>query len=266
MKKVIIFFVLVGISLTAYTQEDRETVEIAGKINVSAEGNPSKINVYNLTSKDYTSTDQYGKFRIEVAEEDELVFSSAEYQQFTVIITEGVIKEKVLTIDLKGEDVKDESTIELDEVVVKPDLSGDVEIDVSTLKTNRNMPTEIDVDEAIYGYEYEFRNDRFSTVDHEAVDKGYLKDGINFVNIFKSIFKNRKDEKASDENLDKGVRKLYNDEFFKRYLDIKEEEINDFIFFMEDRGLTVEDLIKYNDLEVIEYLIKESKAFHKRDK
>lgn len=255
----VILLVLTGISLHAQTQSER--IKISGKINVSLDGDASNINVFNMTSGEYTFSDKYGRFSISVKLDDELVFSGIQYQQFTLIITQGVLNNRALNINLT------EGITRLDEVVVRPDLYGDVNVDIRKLKTERaNLPSII-AEDAITGYDYRFAADRYSPVDNDAVgrgyNKGYLQNGINFVNIFKSVFhtRNKNSHSRKTADMDVEVRKLYNDEFFKQYLGIKEESINDFIFFMEDRGMTLEILSSKNDLELIDYLIEQSEAY-----
>ncbi|HLS30139.1 MAG TPA: hypothetical protein VK021_04735 [Flavobacteriaceae bacterium] len=260
--KNIICLVIALISMTAlHAQTEKERIEIAGKINVSLEDEASGINVFNMTSGDYAFTDDYGRFKIEVSEGDELVFSSIQYQQFSVIITKSVIEKKELNVDLVT------TTNVLDEVVVKPGLSGDVRVDVKKLKTQiPDLSTESAMD-AMYGYDYEFSADRYTSPDNVAIDKGYLKNGINFAYIIKSIFNIKPHQKkVQPEFMDVQIRKLYNDEFFKKYLDIEEESINDFVFFMQDRGLDVSKMRSLNDLELINYIIKESKVYNEEKK
>ncbi len=258
MKRIILLLTILisGFSLNAQIDE---SVRISGKINVALEDDVSGINIFNISNGQYTFTDEYGRYKITVKEGDELVFSSVQYQQFTIIITKGVIEKRELNVNLSTK------ANVLDEVVVKPSLSGEASVDVKKVKTiEPNIPG-IDVDEAIYGYDYEFTSDRFNSPDNDAIDKGYLKNGINFVGIFKSIFgiKNKVKENQQ-EYMDIQIRKLYTDEFFKQYLDIEEEKINDFVFFMEDRGMSIEKIRRFNDLQLIEYILDESKAFNKQ--
>ena len=260
MKNIVLFLVVLisGFSLNAQIDE---SIRISGKINVALEDDVSGINVFNISNGQYTFTDDYGRYKITVKEGDELVFSSVQYQQFSIIITKSVIEKKELNINLSTK------ANVLDEVIVKPSLSGEASVDVKKVETiSPNLPW-IDADDAIYGYDYEFTSDRFNSPENDAINKGYLKNGINFANIFKSIFgiKNKVKENKQ-EYMDVQIRKLYTDEFFKEYLKIEEEKINDFVFFMEDRGMNIEKIKRFNDLQLIEYIIDESEEFNKQKK
>lgn len=258
--KNIIFFLIALISVFSLNaQVEKKGIEISGKINVSLEEEASGINVFNIGNRHYTFTDDYGRFKITVREGDELVFSSIQYQQFSVIITPSVIKRKELNVDLVT------TTNVLDEVVVKPGLSGDVRVDVKKIKTVPANLSSVDGQEAMYGYDYEFSADRYTTPENRAIDKGYLENGINFAHIFKTILGvNNKAKNAPPEHMDVQIRKLYKDEFFKKYLDVKEESINDFVFFMQDRGLDINKMQSLNDLQLIEYIIAESKVYNEQ--
>lgn len=256
MKNIICLLIAI-VSVTALNaQVEKERIEISGKINVSLQDEAAGINVFNIGNGHYTFTDDYGRFKIGVQEGDELVFSSIQYQQFSVMITKSVIEKKELNVDLVT------TTNVLDEVVVKPGLSGDARVDVRKLKTQvPNLSTESAMN-AMYGYDYKFSADRYTTPENTAIDKGYLKNGINFAHIVKSIFGvNNRQKKVHPEFMDVQVRKLYRDEFFKKHLDIEEESINDFVFFMQDRGLNMEKIRTLNDLELIDYIIEESEVY-----
>lgn len=260
MKKLILLSLLF-LSLAVKAQINTERVQIQGKVNVDRDGDPEGINVFNLSSGEYTFTDEYGRFKIEVKEGDKLAFSSIQYQQFTVVITNSVINKERLDIDLQ------EGVTPLKEIEVKPDLSGDVRVDVKKLKTQKaDFPT-YNTKEVIQGYTYKFKPDRLNTVKNDAIDKGYLQNGLNFVNIFKSILgSHAKTKEGSKEDIDVQVRKMYNDRFFKKYLDIDKEHINDFIYYLESHGLTKAKLKNYNDLQIIQLLIEKGKDYKAQQK
>lgn len=256
MKKLLFLFTVMIASFSVQAQVEEKSVKISGKVNVSINEEASGINVYNINNGLYTFTDEYGRFKITVKEDDELVFSSVQFQQFSVIITKSVIDKKELNIDVSAK------ANVLEEIVVKPNLTGDVRVDLKKVETQDMNYSGSDWREVIYGSEYDIRQDEYNTAENSAVDKGYLQHGINFVNIFKEIFAVKNKQKDSQpENMDVQIRKLYNDEFFSKYLNIKEESINDFVFFMEERGLNVDKMRSMNDLELIQFVIAESEDY-----
>ncbi|SHI35235.1 hypothetical protein SAMN04488096_101245 [Mesonia phycicola] len=255
MKKLLfIFSVLFTFSLSA--QIDTRTL-VKGKINVDANSIAKDINVYNYNTTDGTITNDYGEFLISVKEGDKLYFSGIQYQDFNVIIDENVVKKGVLNITIN------EAVTELDEVTVKPyDLSGNVEVDARKINTvDVKTPQQSSI-EMVETYDYQLRPDSHTAVKNDAIDKSYLTNGLNVANIFRTIFssKNEGDVDTRDE-IDVHVRKVYNDEFFKKNLDIERENINDFIYYAEEHGLQQDMLKKGNELMLIEFLIDKSKSY-----
>lgn len=245
--------------VTTIQAQINSRILIKGKINVSIESDASGINVYNLSTTKGTITDDYGEFLIAVAKGDKLYFSGVQYQDFTVEITEDIIKNKKLNITIN------EAVTELEEVTVRPyGLSGNVEVDLQKIKTQDvNLPNTGSL-ELVETYDYELSPDEKTKVHNDAIDKSYLTNGLNFANIFREIF-NSKDKNSNknviQEDIDVKIRKVYNDDFFRKNLDIKRENINEFIFYAEEHGLHKEMLKEGNELALIQFLIEKSKAY-----
>lgn len=251
MKKLLLFS-LIFFTLSVEAQVEKRQ-SIKGKINVGPDGSADGINISNLTSGKGTYTDEYGRFSIPVQIDDKLVFTSIQYEQFTVIVTKELIKKGKMDITLH------EGNTELKEIVIKPDLTGDISLDVRKIKTqNANLPT---TQEMMDTEGYKFRRDKLSKVDNDAIDKGYLRNGLNFANIFRTIFKSKDKNKNIHKDVDVEIRKVYNDDFFRQNLNIDRNHINDFIFYAQSHGLTDEMLKKGNDLNLIEFLIQKSKEY-----
>ncbi len=256
MKKLsLILCLLLTFSLNAQINSENESIQ--GKINVDEFGDPAGINVFNISSNAYTFSDQYGRFNIEVALHDTLVFSGVQYQQFSVVITPGVLQQNQLQVNLHT------VPIQLKRVVVKPDLTGSVVVDVKRLETPEINFENFKVNQAIYGYQYEFKPDRLSPVQNDALNKRFIQNGLNFVNIFKALFLSKTEVATPQPHkaLDVEVRKMYDDEFFKTYLEIPEDHINEFIFYLESQGLTVDKLRNTNDLELLQFILKKGKQY-----
>ncbi|MEK9613028.1 MAG: carboxypeptidase-like regulatory domain-containing protein, partial [Flavobacteriaceae bacterium] len=69
-------------------------------------------NVVNNTAQLTTITDEDGEFEIEVAEGDEIVFSSVQYRIRSIVITQDILKKSRLVVSVN------ENINELKEVVV----------------------------------------------------------------------------------------------------------------------------------------------------
>lgn len=257
-KKIIYLTVfLLGLSMTSQTVE-REN--IAGKVYLPGNEITQGITIFNSDSGKAAITDANGEFEIEVALNDKLKFSSMVFQDFSVKIEAGVIASKVLSIYVS------ETYTQLPEVLVTPNkLSGNVYVDLVRLQVAKpNLPTY----SAKELNEYDIAPDSYSKSENYAMTHNELRleNGLNFVNIFKVVVNSMNDEKAEelpDIDLDDKIRKLYDDEFFKRYLDIELDEINDFVFYASDHGLNKEMLEEGKDLDLISFLIDQSRSYKK---
>lgn len=95
---------------------------------IANSGDNEGIHVFNKTYQKYAITDQYGKFEIPARVNDTIVFSAIQYQLKAMRITKENIKTYqyvVLEIQVN----------ELDEVFIKPKLSGDLLADTRRIKT-----------------------------------------------------------------------------------------------------------------------------------
>jgi hypothetical protein len=252
---IILFFIQ---SLTA--QIDNR-VFVAGEVIVPLDGEASQIEIINQNSKEGTVTNQYGQFGISVKEGDRLRFEAIQYQNFIVVIDENIVKNKKFTIKIN------DKINTLDEVIVTPyDLEGNIEVDAKKVKTNFYQAPESEA--VINEYEGEQPTIRSQTLtENYTTEQRFIKNGLNIANIFREILSSRevKEDNALPKNVDVMVRKMYKDSFFKENLDIDEENINEFIFYVEDKGLTKNMLQKGNELDLIEFLIKRSEEFKAKD-
>ncbi|TQD37731.1 carboxypeptidase-like regulatory domain-containing protein [Haloflavibacter putidus] len=236
--------------------QERELIK--GQINVPEDIEVSGISIYNMNSLEGTITGNKGEFMLPVKLNDKLSFSSPQYQDFQVIVDKGVMQTKKINITIS------EAITELEEVVVRPyNLSGDVEVDLKRIKTKEANLAEFNSADVVAGYEHTFRPDEQSKVENIAMDKSYLTHGINFANIFKVIFKSYKksDDSLKNKISEEKVREMANDTFFKERLGIEPENINAFLYYAESNGLDNEMIENSNNLDLIQFLIEQSKSF-----
>lgn len=234
-----------------------DRVEIQGRIVVPEEDSAEGITIFNSTANLGTISTEGGEFSILAGVGDSLVFSAVQYQDFTVVVDEGAVKNQTLQV------VISEAVNPLPVVVVTPyDLSGNVRVDVNWIEVvEPNLP-EVQASEIQY-YEVDYKPDAMTLPKNAAMDTPRLRYGLNFVNIFKAIFSERGSETADEKLIDEKIRSLYDDKFFKYYLDIEYENINDFIFYAENHGLTPMLLKDGNELDLIEFLIEQARDYKK---
>lgn len=259
------FIIVLMVSGLSSVSQEQERKSVEGKITIPGEYSAEGITVFNLTSGAGTISDENGEFRIMVAVGDQLRFTSLLFEQFTIQIEEGVYNSGELNLYLNA------AVTELPEVVVSPNkLTGYVYVDVARLEVNEPEVPRYDPEDLRVS-EYSYSPDSLTGAgrnDAMAASRTRLVNGLNFVNLFKAFIadsdlKKREKEKLPNREIDEIVRRIYDDEFFREYMDIKLENVSDFIFYASDHGLTENMLRKGNELDLIAFLIDQSKNYKK---
>lgn len=255
MKKILLLLITLFVSGLTFGQLNTRDL-IKGKINVQANRDAENINVFNINTSKGTYTNKDGEFLIAVDKGDKLLISGLQYQEFNVVITQNIIAEKFISISIN------ERVNQLEEATVRANkLTGDIEVDASRVKIQDINVINQTGKEMTETFGYEFRPDDKSKVENDAMDRGYLKNGLNVANLFRLLLSTDKKEKVEAEEADVAVRKVYNDDFFQKNFAIDHEHINEFIFYAKENGLQAEMLKKGNELQLIQFLIAKSKTF-----
>jgi len=215
--------------------QDRQLIQgkvIYRNINVVA------ANVINNTSQTTTITDDLGEFQIYAKEGDEIIFSSVQYIIRTVLITDEIIKNKRLTIQIN------ERIRELDEVVITPD----------------NTEKFLDLkEEEFKGFDYVA--DKSTKIENPLTETRQLKYGVDFVNIFKllkTIVDSKSEEEKQNMIASEVIPYLFEDDFFTESLLLASSQINDFLNYIDTRPNAVNVLLEKNQFLLIDFLLNES--------
>ena len=267
MKRIVLVMLVLFSGFSAFAQKDNR-VEVEGTIYVPSQEDPEGVSIFNLNSNRGAISNENGAFKLKVKVNDSIRVTSLQFQAFTVLIRETVVSSKKLNIYLN------EVINPLPEVVVSPyDLSGNINVDVKRLES-RNYAKNLKGSDLMNAtadissgpnYNSTPRNIAMINTDTRLVN------GINFVNIFKELLINNKEKDIRNPysdlpnaEIDKEIRKLYNDDFFRENLNIPMENINDFIYFADDNGLSEQMLKKGNELDLIDFLVEQSKKYKKQ--
>lgn len=244
MKKPFTFLILL-LSIGLARAQDEERNLLRGQVLYRNSNVPNE-NVINSTAELATVTDAQGRFAIPVKAGDQLVFTSLTYQLEYVVITEEILENNRLVVEVN------EKVTELDEVVVSPE--------------NQERFIQLK-NEEFKGYEYE--TDPSSEVDNIALDptvKG-MEHGLNFVNIFKALAKlgDIKDSVPRQRlQVSAVLRQVYEDRFFVEDLSIPQDKIDDFLFYIDEKTPAYSLLLRNNEFQLIEFLVTESKTYLKQ--
>jgi len=240
MKRTFTFLLALFCFFISFSQEDGRSL-LRGKV-MYKNTNVQNQNVINVTTEKATITDDNGEFAIYVKAGDVLAFSAVNYKLTTVNIDEGIIRNNRLVVEVN------EKVTELEEVVVTPE-NQEKFIQLKSEEFKR----------------YDYAQDHSTEVVNLAIPQG-SQYNINFVNIFKAIFKSKKKEEvASGTQLKMSdvLRQLYEDNFFVNDLGIPQDKINEFLYFCDDR-MPAENLLKKDkEFELIDFLVEQSKSYLK---
>lgn len=230
----------VGNMLSA--QQDYRTW-LRGKV-LYQDSNVVAANVLNTTSEKATITDDNGNFAIEVQLNDELIFSSVQYEIRAIVITKEILQRNRLVIDVR------EKITQLDEVVISP-----------------NRPEAfLNVKEEEFK-QFDYTADKSTRVENELLRQNQLYNGVDFVNIFRLLYKSLRPESSEDKTFDFApsdvIRQIYPDIFFTSQLNIDPDEIELFLQYCDDRIETKDLLKRENEFQLMDFLIKQSEKFRK---
>lgn len=238
--KIRLFFVAFWVSLNAFSQA--KLIELKGQV-LYRNSFVSDEAVVNSTRDLSTITDENGGFSIPVAIGDELVFTAVNYQLEVIKITEDIIKNGRLVVEVT------EKVRQLDEVVLTPD----------------NQEAFIALkNEEFKGFEYAI--DRASPGENIALSNSArgMRDGLNMVAIYKllkSLLAANDQQDGVSIKLSEALAKVYDEQFFIEDLNLERAQIADFLIYCDERVPTYQLLRKENEFELLEFLVTTAEAF-----
>ena len=243
MKKILIFITL-AFSFISFSQDQSQTVK--GKVqSETSEAILQNVHVLNLTKVKGTITNNEGEFEIEVKLNDKILFSSVQYQIREIIITKEILQRNRIVVDVN------EKVTALDEVVVTPE----------------NRERFLDLKEEEFK-RFDYSSDKSTRVVNVINEQGKLRDGLNFVNLYKLIantINKKSNEEISTFNYNPSdlIREVYDDVFFTKSLGIQKDKINEFLIYCDENFPSKILLKKDKEFELIDFLVKLSKKFNR---
>ena len=115
---------------------------------------------------------------------------------------------------------------------------------------------------------FDYTSDKSTRVENEILRKNQLYEGVDFVNIFKLMYKFFRKKKAyeGDEftySPSDVIRQIYSDAFFTTQLNIPPDKIGLFLEYIDGRLQTKDLMKKENEFQLMDFLIKQSEKFAK---
>lgn len=246
MKKQLLALFFIVFIFVGYSQENERTL-LRGKV-LYRNSNVQNENVINSSTEMGVITNSDGEFAINVKVGDELVFMALNYQMKRVLVTEDILKNNRLVVEVN------EKVTELDEIVVGPENKE------AFIKLKNEEFKEFE-----YGIE---PTDEVENIAMSNLDRG-MQNGLNFVNIFKAIKKGLQGEEEETTSTTKlklsdVLRQVYDDEFFVKDLQLPQDKIDAFLFYCDENIPEQSLLKKTNEFQLIDFLVNESKEFRKQ--
>ncbi|WP_290626189.1 carboxypeptidase-like regulatory domain-containing protein [Altibacter sp.] len=266
MRKKYFLLLLIFVPLCGMAQQDIERVLVKGKITAPIGEDVESVSVYNISSQKGTITNAEGLFELEVAENDRVQVTALQFQSFTVIVDAGVIESERMAIYLNP------AVNQLEEVIVRPyDLSGNIIADLNRIKTATINPG-WDLSYETLEFEYEFSADESTSVKgnkaEEAYYNGQKQASLDFVGLAGLLFpkknKNAEQEFANKLILHTALRQRFSNSYVSETFGIPENRVNDFLYFLEERGVKRELLKAENELLLLAFIQRESAMYLKK--
>ena len=110
---------------------------------------------------------------------------------------------------------------------------------------------------------YVYERDKSSKLDNEIMNRGKLQDGLNFSNVYKLLTKNLKNEEKNeiDKLFSNILPKIFENEFFIYELGINNNEIIDFLNFLDTEDFDKNILERESKFYLIDFLIEKSNNY-----
>lgn len=212
------------------------------------------IHILNTTSRFNAVTNENGNFSIKVNREDTLVFSSVSYVPEMLVISEEIYDQGILTIRLS------ELVNELDEVILGPNLSGNIATDVQNIKTEKELNFD---DVGIPGFKGEGEEKIVPVV------MAFFPTNVNLEAIYKyasGYYKKLKLKRKweTENTVVASIINRYSLNFFNEAFQIPENRVYDFILFCIETSALKNAFMEENYSGVLKIFETKGEEFVKR--
>lgn len=234
---IVFAFFLVSIS---YAQ----TVEVKGKVIVE-DDDIEGIHIINITANKFTITQENGDFTIPATLNDTIIFSAIKYKPKKIVITNDILKSKILNVYLT------ELVNQLDEVIVGKVLTGDLMLDVENSDAKRDINF---YDLGIPGYTGKPLTLSQNRLREATTGGGFvpLNPLLNYLSGRTKQLKNQVKTERLNECMD-GIKSNLSELFFK-YNELEETYRTEFFYYcIDDEEFSAICRVQ-NDIRTLEFL------------
>ena len=213
-----------------------------------------------------TITNKEGAFNLRVAENDRVLITALQFQQFTVIVDRGIIESKSMHVALNP------AVNQLGEVIVSPyDLSGNIVADVKRINvTEINVNYDTTYEDLEFGYE--FSADQWSSIKGNRAEMAYHNgqtqnggDILGLVGLFVKPKKSVKKQSVIDRQVAvTAIRQRFSNVYIHETFGVPMENVNDFIYFIEETSFDINLLKAENEIELLAEISRKSKIYNQK--
>ncbi|GAA3559832.1 hypothetical protein GCM10022395_08360 [Snuella lapsa] len=239
--------------------QTKERVDIQGRI-FSEVNDIEGVTIYNTSSNKGTITNKDGKFTIAVTVNDIIEISALQFEAVSITIDKAIVSSKTLKVQLI------EQLNKLEAVTLKSGLTGNLAEDINNVKTPPKLSIDLGNMDAL-----QLSNDQYSKVKNEIMRKGQLTNGVDFIALYKILVKpllkskkkKAKNTKTPPKSFSKTITDICPKSLISEATGIPIENIEPFLTYIEDKGISQDLLSSKNEMELLEYLIQQGELFSK---
>jgi len=242
MNKIILAIGFIFLQSIVYSQNK---IIIEGKIVADSLEN-SRINILNITKNIGTTNSDSGEFKIEAQKNDTLLFSSVQYKNIQIKISEDVVAKKFLEVVL----IK--RFIDLDEIIVKKiNLTGNLSQDIEEIK--------------IYDYYKSIPTSKIPRLTHIGKQLYTARDGdidplLNMISGRMQMLENAKEIEQLTFDVQEVIEAIDSSVFTEEF-QIPEDEIINFVYYCAE-SLIFRKLVENDQyLDIIKLFSEKASAF-----
>jgi len=246
---------------------------VFSQTNITLKGNitadslqGSSVHIINLTQKTGTVNYINGDFEISVRENDVLLFSSIEFEKKEILITTKIFNDAFLKVDLIA------AVNELDDVNLSNiTLTGNLKTDIDNIEIVKGLPLGISAANFMNAKFKSDFTDPLRPPDHLAFQQNNIlqetqMDIIGAARLISDLLGIKKPGKTIVprgyfDPFSVQIRNLFSDDFFTGSLNLKEEKIGEFLFYLDDQDINRQLLLDKNRMALIALLLDHSEKY-----
>jgi len=212
----------------------------------------SNLTVVNISSKQGTTTRSNGVFTVNVRQNDTIHISAVQYESREFVVNETMFNRKKISLYLIPK------VTELDEVTISNiDLTGDIEKDIKSTKLKPVITAaSLGLPENAHPT-FTAEERRFYSATGGAGALGSL---INAISGRTAMLKRHLEISRLVLKVNK-VRDKFSDTLYMKELNIPEELIEDFVYYIFEDEKAIKKVEQENLLELLDYMMDKSKVY-----